>query len=373
MPEGKPEAKETVLEINLGNLAHNYRFLRSKIDQDVKFLSVVKAHAYGSDSVEIAKKLEELGTDYFAVAYVEEGVRLRENGITKPILVLHPQPLHFEELIEHCLEPNLYSQKTLESFISIAQRLNQKNYPVHIKLNTGLNRLGFDQPEIEKILELITNTSSLKIASVFSHLAASEDWQEREFTLGQIDLFTKMSWQLIENLEYEPLLHICNTSGVINYPKSAFSMVRAGIGLYGYSNDKTVDSELKPVGKLKTIISQIRKLDPGATVGYNRAFKAEKPSKIATLPIGHADGINRIYGKKKAGVFVNGKFAPIIGNVCMDITMIDVTGIDCKEGDEVIIFGGPQHPVKFAEAGGTISYELITGIQRRVTRKIVPE
>jgi len=368
-----PETKETVLEINLGNLAHNYRYLRSKIPKEVKFLSVVKAHAYGSDSVEIAKKLEELGTDYFAVAYVEEGVRLRQNGITTPILVLHPQPSHFKEIIENCLEPNLYSQNTLESFVSVAEGLNQKNYPIHIKLNTGLNRLGFDQPEISNVFKTIKNTGSLNIASVFSHLAASEDWKEREFTVGQIDLFRKMSWELIENLGYEPLLHICNTSGVINYPKAAFSMVRTGIGLYGYGNDKTIDPHLKPVGTLKTIISQIRKLDEGATVGYNRAHKIDKPSRIATLPIGHADGINRIYGKQKAGVFINGKFAPIAGNVCMDIIMVDVTGIDCKEGDEVIVFGGPQHPVDFAEAGGTISYELITGIQRRVTRKIIPE
>ena len=368
-----PEAEETVLEINLGNLAHNYRYLRSKIDSDVKFLSVVKAHAYGSDSVVIAQKLEELGTDYFAVAYVEEGVRLRENGITKPILVLHPQFTHFEEIIEHCLEPNLYSERTLQKFIATAERLNQKNYPVHIKLNTGLNRLGFDQPELEKVYELISNTETIKVASIFSHLAASEDWKERDFTVGQIDLFRKMAWQLIERLDYQPLLHICNTSGVINYPKAAFSMVRTGIGLYGYGNDKNVDPELKPVGTLKTIISQIRKLNAGDTVGYNRAFKVEKSAKIATLPIGHADGINRIYGKQRGGVFVNGKYAPIVGNVCMDIIMIDVSGIDCEEGDQVIIFGGPQHPVKFAESGGTISYELITGVQRRVTRKVIPE
>lgn len=368
-----PEAKETVLEIDLGALAHNYRYLRSKLDKEVKFLSVVKAHAYGSDSVEMARKLEELGTDYFAVAYVEEGVRLRENGITKPILVLHPQFTHFEEIINHCLEPNLYSEKILKSFINTAEKLNQKDYPVHIKLNTGLNRLGFDKPEISTIYELISNTITIKVASIFSHLAASEDWREREFTVGQIDLFRKMSWELVQQLGYQPILHICNTSGVINYPKAQFNMVRSGIGLYGYGNDENVDPELKPVGTLKTIISQIRYLDKGDTVGYNRAFKVEKPTRIATLPIGHADGINRIYGKQKAGVMINGKYAPIVGNVCMDIIMIDVTGIDCAEGDEVIVFGGPQHPVKFAEAGGTISYELITGIQRRVTRKIIPE
>lgn len=368
-----PEAKETVLEINLGNLAHNYRYLRSKIDEDVKFLSVVKAHAYGSDSVAIAKKLEELKTDYFAVAYVEEGIRLRENGITRPILVLHPQFTHFEEIINHCLEPNLYSEKTLRAFIETAERLNQKNYPVHIKLNTGLNRLGFDQPELPKVIELIQNTKTLKVASIFSHLAASEDWQERDFTVGQIDLFRKMSWQLIENLGYEPLLHICNTSGIINYPKAAFNMVRTGIGLYGFGNDKTIDPDLKPVVTLKTIISQIRTIEKGATVGYNRVFKAEKTTRIATLPVGHADGINRIYGKQKTGVYINDQYAPIVGNVCMDIIMVNVTDVECEEGDEVVVFGGKHSPNEFAEAGGTISYELITGIQRRVTRRIIPE
>ncbi|TQI69259.1 alanine racemase [Gramella sp. Hel_I_59] len=368
-----PEAKETVLEIDLGALAHNYRYLRAKIDDGVKFLSVVKAFAYGNDSVIIARKLEELGTDYFAVAYVEEGIHLRKNGITKPILVLHPQFTHFEDIIEHCLEPNLYSEKILRSFVETAEAKNQKNYPVHIKLNTGLNRLGFDHPEIGTVKEIISGTSSLKIASVFSHLAASEDWKERDFTVGQIDLFRKMTWELIDDLDYEPILHICNTSGVINYPKSAFSMVRSGIGLYGYGNDKNVDPELRPISTLKTIISQIRSLDKGDTVGYNRAFKVEKPTRIATLPLGHADGINRIYGKGKAGVFINGEYAPIAGNVCMDIIMVDVTNISCEEGDEVIVFGGPQHPVKFAEAGGTISYELITGIQRRVTRLVIPE
>ncbi|MFV8225391.1 alanine racemase [Christiangramia aquimixticola] len=368
-----PEAKETVLEIDLGALAHNYRYLRSKIDKEVKFLSVVKAFAYGNDSVIIARKLEELGTDYFAVAYVEEGVHLRKNGITKPILVLHPQFTHFEEIIENCLEPNIYSEKILRSFIQTAERLKQKDYPVHIKFNTGLNRLGFDDHEVQLVRKLTAETSTIKIASVFSHLAASEDWKERDFTVGQIDLFRKMTWELIKDMDREPLLHICNTSGVINYPKAAFSMVRSGIGLYGFGNDKTVDPYLRPVSTLKTIISQIRKLDKGDTVGYNRSFKVEKPTRIATLPVGHADGINRIYGNGRAGVYINGSYAPIAGNVCMDIIMVDVTGIDCHEGDEVIVFGGPHHPVKFAEAGGTISYELITGIQRRVTRKVIPE
>ena len=366
-----PEAKETVLEINLGALAHNYRYLRSKIDNDVKFLSVVKAFAYGNDSVAVAKKLEELGTDYFAVAYVYEGVRLRENGITKPILVLHPQLDNFEEIIEHCLEPNLYSKAIFKSFVKVASEKKQQGYPVHIKLNTGLNRLGFSTDELPELIELIQKHDVLKIASVMSHLAASEDWKEREFTLEQISKFRTMAWQIVEDIGYEPLLHICNTSGIINYPKAAFSMVRAGIGLYGFGNDENVDPQLKPIGTLKTIISQIHHLEKGDTVGYNRAFKVEEPTKIAILPLGHADGVNRRYGKEKAGVYVNGEYAPIIGNVCMDIIMINVTGIECEEGDEVIVFGGPQHPVTFAEAGGTISYELITGVSQRVTRNII--
>ena len=366
-----PKATETVLEIDLGALAHNYHFLRSKISLEVKFMSVVKAYAYGNDSEVIAQKLQDLGTDYFAVAYVYEGVRLRKSGITKPILVLHPQPSNFEDIIENCLEPNLYSEAVLQKFIKIAEEKKQNNYPVHLKFNTGMNRLGFSEKEISRIFVLISSTSSIKVASMLSHLAASEDWQEREFTLEQISRFRKMSWQLIEKLGYEPLLHICNTSGVLNYPKAAFSMVRSGIGLYGFGNDEAIDPKLKPIGTLKTIISQIHILQKNETVGYNRSFVASENTKIAILPLGHADGINRIYGHEKAGVYINGQYAPIIGNVCMDIIMINVSKINCKEGDEVIIFGGPQHAASLAKAGNTISYELITGISRRVTRKFI--
>lgn len=366
-----PKATETVLEIDMGALAHNYHFLRSKINPDVKFMSVVKAYAYGSDSEVIAQKLQDLGTDYFAVAYVYEGIRLRKAGITKPILILHPQASNFDAIIENCLEPNLYSKAILQTFIKIAEGKKQSNYPIHLKLNTGMNRLGFSEKEIPQVFELISSTSSIKVASIMSHLAASEDWQEREFTLGQINKFRKMSWQLIEKLGYEPLLHICNTSGVLNYPKAVFSMVRSGIGLYGFGNDEAIDPKLKPIGTLKSIISQIHVLEKNDTVGYNRSFIAQENTKIAILPIGHADGISRIYGHEKAGVYLNGKYAPIIGNVCMDIIMINVTNINCKEGDEVIIFGDPQHAASLAKAGNTISYELITGISQRVTRKII--
>ncbi len=368
-----PEAHETLLEIDLGALAHNYKTLRAKIPQDVKFMAVVKAYAYGNDSVEMAKKLQELGADYFAVAYTYEGERLREAGITIPIVVLHPQPVNFKSLIDNCLEPNLYSERVLKEFIKLTEELNQKDYPIHLKFNTGMNRLGFSAKTFEGIPELLRKSKSVKVVSAFSHLAASEDWKEREFTLKQIYDFKKVAEDLLEQLDHRPMFHLCNTSAIFNYPEAVFDMVRGGLGLYGFGNGKSIDEQLKPVGTLKTIISQIQELDEGDTVGYNRAYKVEKPTRTATLPLGHADGIKRIFGKQNAGVYINGEFAPIVGNVCMDILMVDVTQIDCKEGDEVIVFGGPQHATQFAEAGGTITYELITGISQRVKRRILPE
>ena len=367
------KTRETVLEIDLGALSHNYRFLRSKIGAKVKLMGVVKAYGYGSDANEIAKKLSELGVDYFAVAYTSEGIALREAGIEKPVLVLHPQSVNFESIIENCLEPSIYSEFVLNQFIKTVEKLGQKEYPIHLKLNTGLNRLGFDENELELVFEYLSKTKAVKVKGVFSHLAASEDWREREFTLQQIDRFRKMAFRIIEFLPSRPLLHLCNTSGVFNYPEATFDMVRCGIGLYGFGNDPEIDKYLKPIATLKTIISQIHEVEKGESVGYNRAFKASEKMTTATLPIGHADGINRQYGNEKAGVFIKGNYAPIIGNVCMDMMMIDITGIECKEGDEVIIFGGPQHAPEFAKKGKTISYELITGISQRVKRKIIPE
>lgn len=368
-----PEARETVLEIDLGALAHNFRHIRSKIGSDVKFMAVIKAFAYGNDLVEIAKKLENLGADYLAVAYTSEGVWLREGGIELPILVLHPQPVHFPSIINFCLEPNLYGERVLSDFIATAEKMNLKEYPIHLKFNTGMNRLGFTEKNFNQIPELLNKTEAVKVASAFSHLAASEDWREREFTLGQITRFQGLAEKLLEQLKYRPLFHICNSSAIFNYPEAAFDMVRCGLGLYGFANDPALDEKLQPVGTLKTVISQIQEIDPGESVGYGRAFKAEKPARIATLALGHADGLKRIFGKGKGKVLVNGKLAPIAGNVCMDISMIDVTDFSCKEGDQVIIFGGPLHPREFAESGGTITYELITGISQRVKRLIIPE
>lgn len=365
------KTQETILEIDLKALEHNFNYLRSKISGKTKIMGVVKAFAYGSDSVEIAKKLENIGIDFFAVAYTQEGISLRKGGISKPILVLHPQSSNFDEIIQHCLTPSIYSKFVLEHFIASAEAHKQAHYPIHLKLNTGLNRLGFDPDEVNYILTQVKNTSSIKIEGIFSHLAASEDPTEKEFTQYQIETYKKVSDKICTELSYQPIQHLCNTSGIINYPEAHLDMVRTGIGLYGFGNSAEEDKKLTPVASLKTIISQIHHIKKGESVGYNRKFKAEKDTKTATLPLGHADGINRIYGAQKTKVLINGKLAPIIGNVCMDMLMIDISGIDCNEGDEVILFGKEKSAEEFAGNAGTISYELITSISQRVKRKFL--
>ena len=360
----------TVLTINLENLTHNYNYLRSKISNNVKMLGVVKAFAYGSEAIAIANHLQNLGIDYFGVAYAEEGVNLRKNGITQPILVLHPQPDNFQLIIDYNLEPGIYNLRTLNLFSEAVSRSQAETHPIHIKYNSGLNRLGFNFEDIQKIMDILNN-SGLTVTGIFSHLAASEDLNEKEFTHQQIQKFKRFYQNFKTHLENKPIIHQCNTSGILNYPEAHFNMVRTGIGLYGYGNDARYDKNLKPVASLTSVISQIHELQIGESLGYNRGFIAEKLTRTATIALGHADGIGRIYGHSKGFVIIKGKKAPILGNVCMDMIMVDVTKIDCKEGDEVIIFSNEFTANELAEAAGTISYELITGIGARVKRKII--
>ena len=367
-PPVMPKAQQTQLEIDLKALAHNYQYLRSKLNSKTRFLGVVKAFAYGSDSITIAKTLANLGADYLAVAYVHEGVALRDAGIDLPILVLHPQIANFKTLIDRCLEPSIYSQRVLKAFINEAESRAQKDFPIHIKCNTGLNRLGFSKNDTASIISHLKDTDTVKVTSIFSHLAASEDLNEQDFTHRQIRHFLDMSKELGDNLAYQPMLHLCNTSGIINYPEAHFDMVRCGIGLYGFGNTAIEDANLKPVACLKTTISQIHTVEKNETVGYNRGHKAEDCERVATLPIGHADGISRHYGNEKGCVSIQGQKAPIIGNVCMDMIMVNISNIDCSEGDEVIVFGPSQPVTQLAETVGTISYEILTAISQRVKR-----
>lgn len=363
-----PKFRETVLEIDLNAVTHNFNYITSKLNPKTKILAVVKAFAYGSDAQEISKHLESLNVDYFAVAYVNEGIALRQAGITKPILVLHCQPINFIQIIDYKLEPSLYSNRILNEFIAVAEKNKVSDYPVHIKFNTGLNRLGFNLNDVSQIASTLEKTSTLKVKGIFSHLAASEDLNEKEFTLKQIETFKQTSSDLIKTLGYSPFLHLSNTSGILNYPEAHFNMVRTGIGLYGFGNDEAFNKNLKPISTLKTCISQIHTLEKGDSLGYNRAFIAPKKTITATLPIGHADGINRQLGQGNGFVIINNQKAPIIGNVCMDMIMVNITGILCQEGDEVILFDTTNTANKLAGKGNTISYELITSVSQRVKR-----
>jgi len=366
-----PKAQETVLEIDLNALKYNFEYLKSKLKPDIKFLAVVKAFAYGSDSITIARQLEKLNADYLAVAYTHEGVLLREAGIRTPILVLHPQPINFTVLIKKCLEPSIYNEKVLNEFISVSEKEKQTNYPIHIKFNTGLNRLGFKQTEIGSLISKIEATNSVHIKSLFSHLAASEDLSEKEFTQNQIKSFNFIAKECIDKIGYKPMLHICNTSGILNYPEAHLNMVRSGIGLYGYGNSNKEDQNLKPMATLKSVISQIHEIKPGESVGYNRAYKSDSVLKSATIPIGHADGIGRQYGNGKGYVTIHGQKAPIIGSVCMDMIMVNISDIKCKEGDEVIVFDQNSNAVEFSKTTNTISYEILTAISQRVKRVVL--
>ena len=358
----------TVLEIDSESILFNLNYFKSKLHENTKILVVIKAFGYGSSAVEIAKLIEPK-VDYFGVAYLDEGAALRNAGIKTPILVLHPQKATIEKIIKYELEPNIYSINLLKAFIEKAAQLKLQNYPIHLKFNTGLNRLGFAEKDITEITELINNQKALKVTSIFSHIAASEDLKEREFTLHQINRFKAASSELINRLPNIPFRHMLNTSGIINYAEEAqFDMVRLGIGLYGFGNDKKETEKLKNVLTLKSVISQIHTIEKGETVGYNRAFKANSTIKTATIPIGHADGISRQFSSGNGYVYIKNKKAPIVGNVCMDMIMVNITDINCNEGDEVLVYKNQFHIEELAKSINTISYEILTAISQRVTR-----
>lgn len=357
----------TVLEIDGKALEHNLNYFKKILLPTTKILAVVKAFSYGSDEVKVASFLQDK-IDYFAVAYAHEGTALREANIRKPILVLHPQIANFQSIIDNCLEPNLYSFETFYAFLKLAKNNSLTDYPIHIKFNTGLNRLGFLPSDVPKIIDGLRENKDVKIQSLFSHLVASEDLKERDFTIRQIESFKNIVSEFDGFLTYKPLLHICNTSGVINYTDAQFDMVRIGIGLYGFGNDDYETSQLKNTHNLSSIISQIHEIEAGNSVGYNRAFKATKKTRSATIPIGHADGISRALGNSKGFVTINNQKAPILGNVCMDMIMVDVTNINCKEGDKAIIFDHQKTIQEFANAAETITYEILTGISHRVKK-----
>ncbi|PCI03499.1 MAG: alanine racemase [Flavobacteriaceae bacterium] len=358
----------TILEIDANALAFNLQFFKSKLKSKTKVLVVVKAFGYGSDAVKIASFLSDK-VDYFAVAYTDEGISLRAAGIKTPILVLHPQIQNFELLIQYNLEPNLYSFNTLVAFNSLLEKLDIQHYLIHLKINSGLNRLGFKEARIPILITELKKYKRLTIKSIFSHIAASEDLEERAFTLKQISVFNNIAAQISEGLNINPDKHMLNTSGIINYSKEAqFDMVRFGIGLFGFGNDKNVTAQLQNALTLKSVISQIQVIEKGESIGYNRGLIADKTMRTATIPIGHADGIGRTLGNGGTFVTINSQKASIVGNVCMDMIMVDVTDIDCKEGGAVIIFDSQEKVEQMAKTSHTIAYEMLTAISQRIKR-----
>lgn len=355
----------TILEIDLNALVDNYRFYRSVIPKGTRVMAMVKAFSYGSGGYEVASALQYNKVDYLAVAYADEGVGLRKNGIHLPIMVMNPEKQDFRVMLENNLEPEIYGQRILKEFKSFLKRNAVSSFPVHLKLDTGMHRLGFENKDMESLLAELQE-GPLRVVSVFSHLAAAEDPHFDSFTLDQISRFTSMC-NLISKLHpHNFLRHILNTPGVERFPEASMDMVRLGIGLYGISDIHA--RNLKEVSTFKTTISQVKELDSDQTVGYGRAGKLTKRTPVGTLPVGYADGIPRSVGNGVGKFWIRGKQVPLIGNVCMDMAMVDLSGTDAVEGDEVIIFGNDYSVRNLAEAAGTISYEILTSISQRVKR-----
>ena len=359
---------ETVLEINLNAISYNLSFFKSKLKPTTKMMVMVKAFGYGSGGFEIAKLLEHHKVDYLGVAFADEGINLKNGGINLPIMVLNPETTSFSSIIQYKLEPEIYSLKGLKAFLKIAESRKLKNYPIHIKLDTGMHRLGFEEANLNELIAILKGNSLVSVKSILSHMATSDDSKHCDFANAQINLFEKLSSQLITELNIQPIRHILNTSGISNFPQAQYDMVRLGIGLYGVSNNVEEQEYLENVGTLKSIISQIRTVPAGDSVGYGRRFVAKKETKVATIPIGYADGISRHWGNGLGFVTINNQKAPIIGSVCMDMLMADITEINCKEGDAVTIFGESPSVSYIAKKLQTIPYEILTGISQRVKR-----
>jgi alanine racemase len=359
---------ETVLEINLNAISHNFNFYKSKLKPTTKMMVMVKAFGYGNGGFEIAKLLEHHKADYLGVAFADEGISLKTAGIKMPIMVLNPESTSFSAIIQHQLEPEIYSLKGLNAFLKIAEQKKLKDFPIHIKLDTGMHRLGFEANTIDDLITTLKGNQVVKVKSILSHLATSDDLQHKDFVQYQINLFEKLSSQLMNELQISPIRHILNTSGISNFPQGQYGMVRLGIGLYGVSNDPEEQKYLENVGTLKSIISQIRTIQSGESVGYGRRFIANGQSRIATIPIGYADGIARSWGNGVGFVTIKNKKAPILGSVCMDMLMVDVSEIECKEGDAVVIFGESPTVNYIARQLNTIPYEILTSISQRVKR-----
>ena len=358
---------DTVLEVNLNALTANLQFYRSKLNDGVKVMAMVKAFSYGSGSFEIANLLQYHKVDYLAVAYADEGIALRKAGISLPIMVMSPEPSAFDAIVKYQLEPEIYNNHVLKSFLNFLPA-NIKDFPIHLKLDTGMHRLGFEKNEIPELIEILNDSHKLKIISIFTHLVASADEIHDDFTHNQLKEYEGIYNELIENLDYKPLKHALNTSGITRWPSAQMDMVRLGIGLYGFDSALKNNQGLQTVAVLKTTVTQVKELSAGETVGYNRNGVMPVGGRIATVKIGYADGYSRAFGNGVGKMLLNGNLVPTIGSICMDMCMLNVTGLNVKTGDEVIVFNDNHTIMQLAEQINTIPYEILTNISQRVKR-----
>ncbi|MDX1650990.1 MAG: alanine racemase [Brumimicrobium sp.] len=365
----KNRKHETWVEFDLKAIKFNIDYLQSLTPKNTKTLVMVKASSYGTGDVNIPHFLQQTGIDYLGVAYTDEGTTLRENGISLPIMVMNTEKNAFEDLTKFCLEPSIYSLDQLREFCDHLKKENLVNYPIHLTFETGMNRLGFDSDEIPDLINFILNQPEIRIQSVYSHLADADN-PNTEYTENQIAVFNTIRQQILRLLSPDNakniIFHLLNSEGVLKFgQKAAFDMVRLGIGVFGYAS---ISKNLKPCLKWKTTVSQIKHLKPGETVSYGRTFRAEKEMRTATLRIGYADGFRRSLSNGRGKVYINGKYCPVIGTVCMDMTMVDISEVTCQEGDEVEIIGDHISMEEFAKDLNTIPYEIMTSINKRVSR-----
>lgn len=356
---------DTVLEINLNAIEHNLNQYRSLLHKSVKMMAMVKAFSYGSGSFEVASLLEFNKVDYLAVAYADEGVELRQMGIRLPIMVMSPGPLAFESLLAYQLEPELYSFSILDDFIQRLRDKRIKQYPIHIKVDTGMHRLGFAVNDVDQLLHRLRNTDEVQVKSVFSHLAVAGDANHDAFTEKQLADFSGFADKLSTGLAYPIIRHIANTAAIRRWPNAHFDMVRLGIGLYGVDGNYDSRIQLQAASTLKAVVTQIRRVAAGESVGYNRHGMLIRDSTIATVNIGYADGYDRRFGNGVGHMILRGHMVHTVGDICMDMTMLDITDVEADEGDEVVVFGDV---VQLAQTIGTIPYELLAGISQRVKR-----
>ena len=362
---------KTTLEIDLSAVKHNVEVYRSLIPASCMVLAMVKASSYGSGAVKMAQYLQKIGINYLGVAYADEGVELRKQGVTLPILVMNSEEDGFDDIISNHLEPAIYSFKMLDDFIKVLIREGIENYPIHLKFDTGMRRLGFEQSDLDELIAILQTQPEIKLQSVYSHLADADNDKDATFTLLQIQKFNEIIRYLDKSISYSYIKHLANSEAIGMYPSAHFDMVRLGIGMYGYSSNVTTKVLLQEAVSWKSVVTQVKTILEGESVGYGCTFVAQKPMKIAVIPVGYADGFRRTLSNGVGTVVIQGKFCPVVGNVCMDMTMVDVSSVDVNEGDAVEIIGEHQSLSLYAQKMNTIPYEVLTSVSSRVHRVYV--